>query len=51
MSRPATPIQPRPRSRSGTRSPANVADRAVCKIAGRIFIYDLRYKHTVLRDS
>lgn len=39
MSRPTTPILGRPRSRSGTRSPANVADRAVCKIAGRSAIY------------
>ena len=35
MSRPTTPIHGRPRSRSGTRSPSNVADRAVCKIAGK----------------
>lgn len=39
MSRPSTPIHGRPRSRSGTRSPANIADRAVCKIAGkRVFL-------------
>lgn len=41
MSRPSTPLG-RARSRSGTKSPATIADRAVHKIAGKSFLTSIR---------
>jgi hypothetical protein len=41
MSRPSTPLG-RARSRTGTKSPATIADRAVHKIAGKSLKYILK---------